>query len=161
QARIEAVLRRSLATSGLQAPGRTAPRRDPHLLVPADVVDPIEETRPTPQKELEWAWHSRTPRLGQRLRQARQERDLTLHQVERVCNIRWEFLQAIEQDNFSYLPRQELRRALKVYAAYLDVDLRDQHGRPYAVAAPISRQQHFAILMTLMVVLIAVGIYLL
>jgi DNA-binding response OmpR family regulator len=161
QARIEAVLRRSLVVPGLQPPARQPARRDPHLLAPAEAAEYVEPPRPTPKPASEISWDARTPRLGQRLREARQDRNLTLHQVERDCKIRWEFLQAIEQDNFSYLPRQELRRALKSYAAYLDVDLRDAHGRSYAVAAPLSRQQHLAILMTLMVVLIAVGLYLL
>jgi hypothetical protein len=154
-------MRRSLPSPGIQPPSHQPARRDPHLLAPAEPTESAEEPRSAPKPAPETLWDTRAPRLGQRLREARQERDLTLHQVERTCNIRWEFLQAIEQDNFSYLPRQELRRALKVYAAYMDVDLRDAHGRPYAVAAPLSRQQHFAILMTLMVVLIAVGIYLL
>jgi DNA-binding response OmpR family regulator len=159
QARIEAVLRRSLAYHGLHAPSRPTQRRDPHLLAPAESAARAEEPRAVPEQAA--AHCLPVERLGQRLRAARQSRDLTLHQAERACNIRWEFLQAIEQDNFSYLPRRELRRALKVYTGFLGMDLRDMYGRPYPIAAPLSRQQHFAIILTMMVVLIAVGLYLL
>jgi len=85
---------------------------------------------------------------------------LSLHQIERACNIRWEFLQAIEQENFSYMPRHELRRAIKVYAEFLGLSPRDLFSRP-AQAPPAARTSHFAIFMTLMVVLVAVGLYLL
>jgi len=159
QARIETVLRRSLAYRGLQAPSRQPARRDPHLLEPADSMAHGEEPRASYEPPRDYS--APAERLGQRLRAARQNRDLTLHQAERACNIRWDFLQAIEQDNFGYLPRHELRRALKVYAQYLGMDLRDIYGRPYPIVAPLSRQQHLAILVTVMVVLIAVGLYLL
>ncbi len=116
QARIETVLRRSGGAYAIQATSRTLPRRDTQLasaavrsrtrsLAPARQQDAPAGTTP-PQ-----ATPSR--RLGQRLREARQSRGLTLHQVERLCKVRWEFLQAIEQENFEYVPRVQLRRALK------------------------------------------------
>ncbi len=75
--------------------------------------------------------------------------------------MRWEFLQAIEQENFSYVPRQELRRALKIYAEYLDMDLRELFGRAKPAPARPALPPHFAIVMAVMVVLVAVGLYLL
>ena len=55
--------------------------------------------------------------------ETRLSQGLTLHQVERACKIRWEFLQAIEHENWEYVPRKELRRALPAYTKYLGIDL--------------------------------------
>jgi hypothetical protein len=54
-----------------------------------------------------------------------------------MCNVRWEFLQAIEQEQFRYLPREELRHALRVYSTLLDVDL-----KPYLQRRPPPRRRH-------------------
>jgi hypothetical protein len=43
--------------------------------------------------------------------------------------VRWEFLQAIEQEEFSFVPRVELRNALKAYSSLLDVDLAPYSSR--------------------------------
>ena len=53
------------------------------------------------------------------MREARLSRGLSLHQVERVCKVRWEFLQAIEQENWDYIPTTEQRRAIRLYGEYL------------------------------------------
>ena len=37
--------------------------------------------------------------------------------------MRWEFLQAIEQEQFSYIPRADLRVALRSYSDWLNIDL--------------------------------------
>src|SRR3712207_6937254 len=44
-----------------------------------------------------------------RMREARQQRGITLYQAERDCRVRWEFLQAIEHENWSYMPPHQLR----------------------------------------------------
>jgi len=54
---------------------------------------------------------ARTPparpfRLGQHIHETRLSQGLALHQVERACKIRWEFLQAIELNANSPGPRQ-------------------------------------------------------
>jgi DNA-binding response OmpR family regulator len=163
QARIETVLRRSDGAYAAQKTPRTLPRRDTLLagaavrsraraLAASQQQDPPAGTPPP-------AAPSR--RLGQRLREARQSRGLSLHQVERACQVRWEFLQAIEQENFDYVPRVQLRRALKVYSEYLNQDLRDLVERPRPAPVHSQIMPHFAIIMALMVVVIAVGLYLL
>ncbi|HEX9371742.1 MAG TPA: response regulator [Roseiflexaceae bacterium] len=158
-ARIEAVLRRSAAVHSGPALVRANPCSDPHLTAPADPQPrdayalPLESPPPGP---------SAPPvRLGQHIREARLARALTLHQVERACKIRWEFLQAIEQENWSYIPRAELRRALRGYTGYLGIDL------PALIGRPKPRKPHppfplpFAAALAVVMVLLVVGMYLL
>jgi CheY-like chemotaxis protein len=64
-------------------------------------------------------------RLGPRMREARQRRGITLYQAERDTRVRWEFLQAIEQENWTYLPRQQLRPAVQAYSGFLGLDTRE------------------------------------
>jgi DNA-binding response OmpR family regulator len=167
QARIETALRRSAgprATRGIsrQQPRRPAPTNgDAYLTAPVEraaaPAAPSAEAQPAERKPAE------TPpqRLGQRLHEARLRRGFSLHQVERACKVRWEFLQAIEQENFAYVPREELRRALKIYSEYLGLDLGELLGRPKLSSRRLPLPPPFAVVMTIMVVLIAVGLYLL
>ena len=74
-------------------------------------------------QELEADKRGITPRLGLRLRQARQERNISLYQAERLCQSRWDILQALEQENWNYAPRQQMHTALMAYASLLKVDL--------------------------------------
>jgi DNA-binding response OmpR family regulator len=166
QARIETALRRSAGprtTRGIsrQQPRRPAPNGDAYLAAPVERTAtpsaPAVEPRPAEQKPAQ----APPQRLGQRMQEARLRRGFSLHQVERACKVRWEFLQAIEQENFAYVPREELRRALKVYAEYLGLDLGELLGRPKPEARRLSFSAPFAVVMTIMVVLLAVGIYLL
>jgi len=163
QARIETVLRRSEGAHGIKAPSRSLPRYDPQLSGAAARTRARALAAPWRQEAEPGATTQPRPpqRLGQRLREARQSRGLALHQVERVCKVRWEFLQAIEQENFDYVPRLQLRRALKVYTEYLGLDLRDLTDRPRLAPKQSLFPPHFAIIMAVMVVLIAVGLYLL
>jgi hypothetical protein len=77
-----------------------------------------------------------------------------------MCNVRWDFLQAIEQEQFRYLPREELRSALKAYSQLLDVDL-----KPYLQRRPPPRRRraqshlfgHFAV-SAVLVLLVILGI---
>jgi DNA-binding response OmpR family regulator len=162
QARIETVLRRAERVRSTQNRTRPLPRRDPYTLTTSTRF-PADQPKPPgrlPQPSAQ-ATPAPSQRLGQRVREARLSRGLSLHQVERVCKVRWEFLQAIEQENFSYVPRNELRRALTVYTEYLDLDLRELLGRPKPAPSQPLIPPQFAIVMALMVVLIVVGLYLL
>lgn len=108
-------------------------------------------------------------RIGQRLREAREQRNITLHQAERICKIRWEFLQALEQENYEYLPRGQRRAVLSAYCQFLKLDLRELLGtKPKANRQSVGilhsfdlwTLSYFAFVLTLIMAL-AVGIYLL
>ena len=61
--------------------------------------------------------------LGQRLRTARQRRRITLVQAELESKLRMHYIQAIEEEKFSLLPRGPFaEELLKRYAAYVGVD---------------------------------------
>jgi DNA-binding response OmpR family regulator len=137
-ARIEAVLRRS---------GR-APAR-PQLAAPAPAAPPAAP-RATPAAAP--AVMPAPPRLGPRFSEVRRQRGMSLHDAGRACGVRWEFLQAIEQEQFSYIPRPELRAALRAYSAWLDVDL-----QPYMARRPsrssLKSTMALAAILTLLVIL--------
>jgi cytoskeletal protein RodZ len=62
--------------------------------------------------------------IGQRLKKAREYRNLTLEKVEEVTRIRAQYLQALEADDFSALPSPiQARGFLRNYAQYLELDL--------------------------------------
>lgn len=62
--------------------------------------------------------------IGQRLKKAREYRNLTLEKVEEATHIRAQFLQALEADDFSSMPSPvQARGFLRNYAQYLDLDL--------------------------------------
>lgn len=69
------------------------------------------------------------PRLGPTMAEARRQRRMSLHDAERACGVRWEFLQAIEQEQFGYMPRPQLRVALRAYSDLLGIDLQPYMGR--------------------------------
>jgi DNA-binding response OmpR family regulator len=162
QARIEAVLRRTkLNTHNSHtprsafrpdppAPASAAPRHEPTRAIGSAVLYPQEPVVATPLL-----------RLGQHMRETRLSRGMSLHQVERVCNVRWEFLQAIEQENWDYVPREELRRSLRTYAAYLAIDLPALIGQPKPRRKPQLFPLQFAAALALVMVLLVVGMYLL
>src|SRR5262249_4700957 len=128
-ARIEAVLRRAAPIPQSRLAGRQALRSDSsHTIevqprqaraLAAEGGDP--QPAPTPKRSFP---------LGQPIHETRLSQGLWLHQVERACKIRWEFLQAIEQENWDYVPREELRRALRAYTSYLGLDLAKLINRP-------------------------------
>lgn len=63
--------------------------------------------------------------LGERLRQARRGLNLELSQVGQAINVKKEFLEMIEQGDYSRLPSLVyVENYLKVYAAYLGLDWR-------------------------------------
>lgn len=61
--------------------------------------------------------------LGSNLKQARETRQLTLHEIEWATKIRAEFLQAMEDERFDLLPSATHARGfLRSYARYLELD---------------------------------------
>lgn len=71
-------------------------------------------------------------RLGDQLHQLRLARGTTLEQAAQACGIRWEFLQALEREHWSYLPKTELRQALQRYSTYLGLNL-DSMRKPQRI----------------------------
>jgi cytoskeleton protein RodZ len=62
--------------------------------------------------------------IGQRLKKAREYRNLTLEKAEEATRIRLQYLQALEADDFSSMPSPvQARGFLRNYAEYLDLDL--------------------------------------
>jgi len=62
--------------------------------------------------------------IGQRLKKAREYRNLTFEKVEEATRIRAQYLQALEADDFSVLPSPiQARGFLRNYAQYLDLDI--------------------------------------
>ena len=62
--------------------------------------------------------------LGQRLKAAREEQKLTLEKVFQAIRIRVNYLQALEDDDFSVMPSPvQARGYLRNYAEYLGLDL--------------------------------------
>ena len=62
--------------------------------------------------------------IGQRLKKAREYRNLTLEKAEEATRIRLQFLQALEADDFSAMPSPvQARGFLRNYAEYLGIDL--------------------------------------
>jgi cytoskeleton protein RodZ len=62
--------------------------------------------------------------IGQRLKKAREYRNLSLEKIEEATHIRTQFLQALEADDFSAMPSPvQARGFLRNYAEYLDLNL--------------------------------------
>ncbi|MDQ2998872.1 MAG: response regulator [Chloroflexota bacterium] len=159
-ARIEAVLRRAPPVSQSRLAARQAVRTDTmqSSQMPAQQACTLEMDRAAVPAGLTTA---RPFRLGQHIHDARLSQGLALHQVERTCKIRWEFLQAIEHENWDYVPREELRRALRGYTTYLGIDLERLIGRPPKKRTLMQFPLPYAATMALVMVLLVVGIYLL
>jgi DNA-binding response OmpR family regulator len=177
QARIEAVLRRA-GKAGREArvlPPSAAPRpeapRPTASHAPAlPLAAPPAANAPTPARPVAAAPGRPAPvprtaspappaRIGLRLREARQARGLSLHAAERASRLRWDFLQALEQENFDYIPRPQQRVLLTAYAQFLDVDLRDLAQRQRRAHDLVVR--HYAAITAAVLLLLVVGLYLL
>ncbi|MEN9937834.1 MAG: hypothetical protein RLZZ387_4413 [Chloroflexota bacterium] len=153
---------RRLATSD-----RPLAPADDRWLAPADDRRPATSDRPLAPAGKSPAASLPAPEpvtritkpIGVRMREVRLERGITLYQAERFCRIRWEFLQALEQENWSYLPPKQLRPALLAYSGFLGLDSNEVAGR----LPPTSGAPHLpAVALTLvLVLLIAVGLTLL
>jgi CheY-like chemotaxis protein len=139
QARIEAVMRRAKErTAARPALERTAM---PERSVPLDPPAPAQAAaavsgaaagppQPTPTLTPDLSGAAESARLGPRLRSARLARGISLNEASTACKVRWDFLQAIEQENFSYVPRAQLRLALHTYANFLGLNLRELVRQP-------------------------------
>ncbi|MFN8501919.1 response regulator [Kouleothrix sp.] len=148
-ARIEAVLRRAAPAPALAT---ALAGGAPAWPAPAESVLP--QPGPPADRPIQPA------RSGQQVRAVRLECGLTLHQAERACNVRWEFLQAIEQENWTYIPRRELRRAITLYGEHLRLDLAPLYDQ--ARMHPWQRRQlHYAVLVGLILVALIVVAYML
>jgi CheY-like chemotaxis protein/transcriptional regulator with XRE-family HTH domain len=148
-ARIEAVLRRARQLNATQirsgggrpmkssdAPPQQARAAYPvqSSLVPT-LPPPSVAVAPTPSVT------ARNDGIGKRLTDARRIRGLTLYQAEQACGVRWEFLQALEYEHFNYIPRPQLRQALRTYSIYLNVDLSDLASSSKPTAPPSAHRQ--------------------
>ena len=61
--------------------------------------------------------------LGQLLREAREQKGVSLEQVEEATRVRQKFLQALEEENFGALPAETyVKGFLRTYATYLELD---------------------------------------
>lgn len=176
-ARIEAVLRRSQARGGriaappprAAAPALAAPAPRPaaerhHPLPDARPTAPPSgsgDARPLPTAAPRAAAPAQPPRLGPRLAEARRQRGLSLHDAGLNTGVRWEFLQAIEQEEFSYIPRPALRHALRTYSELLGVDLGPYTGRRRRRSrrlGPLPITVGMAALLTVALVIIAMAL---
>lgn len=75
--------------------------------------------------------------LGQTFARARRLRGLSLHQAGSACGIQWEFLQAVEREQFGYIPRAQRRKILHTYSDFLEIDLHALLGRPRPPRIPM------------------------
>ena len=67
--------------------------------------------------------------LGEKLRTARESKELTLEQVSRETNIASRYLEALEEENFSGFPGEPyIVGFLRNYGAYLDLDVQELLG---------------------------------
>lgn len=172
-ARIEAVLRRAQSTPARPralatpprgvmappAPGEAVEHPAPPTALPAapppGATPTVAATAPTTS-----SGPAALPRLGSRFAEARRRSGLTLHDAGRASGIRWEFLQAIEQEAFSFVPRAELRKALHAYGALLNVDLKPYAARAtraarHARPAPLHLTIGMAAVLAIAIVLVA------
>ena len=61
-------------------------------------------------------------KIGRILEQAREERGLSLHQVEQATKIRARYLKDLELENFDVLPAVYVQGSLRTYADFLGLD---------------------------------------
>ncbi|HVO72230.1 MAG TPA: RodZ domain-containing protein [Aggregatilineaceae bacterium] len=85
--------------------------------------------------------------LGQRLREAREAKELTLAEVERQIRIRAKYLEALEDGDYGSMALVQAQGFLRNYARFLGLDLElllaeldsGKHGRRRGVSLPVSR----------------------
>jgi CheY-like chemotaxis protein/transcriptional regulator with XRE-family HTH domain len=95
----------------------------------------IPDTRPSTSASAEVANLDPATSLGPRLRNERQRRHLTLVQVENELKIRMSYLQALEDEKYTLLPRGPVTlHMVRSYVTFLGIDpdpvveeFRDQH----------------------------------
>lgn len=156
QARIEAVLRRAeRAPRSAHSHADVSPKRLADKPTPT-IASHTAPNAPVPRMQtMPFVAQTSSTRLGPLLRETRLAKGLSLYQIGGECNIHWEFLQAIEQENFNYVPRKQLHTALHAYAGYLGLNLDELVGRPTIVptAQQWGRRYGFVILALLVIVI--------
>jgi DNA-binding response OmpR family regulator len=174
-ARVEAVLRRAHKYTELRSdygerksafverrsPGPALVQAEPAQPEPVVQQEPPAAPRPVAAPAV--AAPHQLLRLGQSFSLARQSRSLSLHDAERGCGVRWEYLQAIEREHFDFMPRTELRHALRTYSSYLGIDLRPFTApRPPARRTPVPQGVALSAMLVLLVMMVFVlGLYVL
>ncbi|MGQ9549990.1 MAG: response regulator [Roseiflexus sp.] len=93
-------------------------------------------------------------RLGATLREERRRQGVSLYQAEQVCRVRWDYLQAIEKEQWDYVPHAHRQAAVRAYAAYLGVPLRYPHPSRTSLVSVIAPA------LAVVVMLVVVVIYL-
>jgi len=141
-ARIEAALRRSAQRSQLRSTTHAGTPSPALAATPARASSNAATASVTPPR----------PRLGATLREERRQRGVSLYQAEQVCRVRWDYLQAIEQEQWEYVPRAHRQAAVRAYAAYLGVPLR--HPRPSRTSLTSVVAPAIAVMVMLVVVVI-------
>jgi CheY-like chemotaxis protein len=166
-ARIEAVLRRArpsnsgrsrpvghMTTTAVPSPEATPTVRQPAaapVVVPSAVLPAATPPNLRPVvARVRAAAPAQPTRLGVHLAAARRQRGLSLHDAGLACGVRWEFLQAIEQEEFGYVPQANLRHALRAYSSLLGVDLSVYRRRRRS-----PRRPRPLIMMTALVIMLA------
>jgi CheY-like chemotaxis protein len=171
QARIEAVLRRTRQPALASVSAVTAlPAYDalPELerrVAAIELPDPTPAQRaaviaPDPWRQLVADPAPAAPqRLGDRLRDERQGRGMSLYQAERLCRVRWDYLQALEQEHWEYVPSVQLQSVLATYATLLRIDLgryRPQQSLAPRFAFPATATMIIGLVLLLLVITLVV-----
>ncbi|ABU58369.1 response regulator [Roseiflexus castenholzii] len=147
-ARIEAALRRSVQRTRPRPAARVGSASDgSRLSPPAPSAPQTLETAPTKPPVT-------TPRLrlGATLREERLRRGVSLYQAEQICRVRWDYLQAIEQEQWEYVPQARRQAAIRAYAAYLGVPLRYPQPRRASLASVAAPLVAVALMLVVVVV---------
>ena len=163
-ARIQAVLRRVAPAPG--RPGTAhAPREEPRP-IRHESTRPFDQAgvalaAPAEATEIPPAEPPASQRIGTYVRDLRQSRGISLLQAERACNVRWEFLQAIEQENWDYIPVGEQRRAIRLYGEFLGTNLFALAGRQKKKLPTRAYSSHqYAAILGVLVVIVVMSMYL-
>lgn len=156
-ARIEAVLRRTANSLDPVAPD--APAQSAALAFSAAPLDEASlrmrlSAIPTPPARLPNGTRSLPP-LGATFAAARQRRRLSLQEAGYRLGLPWEHLQAIEDEQFATVPREDLRRALSAYSRLLAIDL-----HPYATGKGAPPRRNYLIIVAMLIAVIALSLLL-
>lgn len=145
-ARIEALMRRGSPSA---APGDASAAPDDAPPASPSAAPPASPSGPAPHPG------------GAALREARLAAKLSLHQIERLTGIRWDYAQAMELSQFAAVPRPLLRDLLLKYCVFLRIDARPvfEHTRrvlmePDRRERPVYQRLSFALLIGAVVILI-------
>jgi cytoskeleton protein RodZ len=80
--------------------------------------------------------------IGQQLRQARQDQNLSLLQISQATHIRQHYLEAMEAGDFAHLPsKAQARGFLRAYASYLSLDANSLLAELSGESAPAGADQ--------------------